>query len=254
MIFESYTRMHRYHTRKAGLLAVGIYMASMLLYYVVGLALRHQGLRLFIPASLLITAGVVILALLKSGGLKSIGLGTKDAGKSALLGLITGGVFFFSGRIVLGATLFERGIGGVTLTRFMGDPRFTHVPEATLGSWLPGALLFVGISVITQEVLVRGYLGTRITGLIRNEWLAVIVTAFIFALLFIPMQAPMLMRSLGWVFLSYVPMQLVWLFVLHVWLQFLYRSFNSLAAPIIFHMFFSFHSNLSLGIFYALGA
>ena len=261
MIFESFSRMHRYYTKKDGWWSLFVYADGVLAFLLVGFLFARFQVGAFIPISLLCIGVVLALGLRTSTtgvkldlkGLRTIGLSTQHVGKSALLGLITGFVFFYAVRFIMGATLFERGLGGAVLLRFMGDPRFAHVPETSLGTWLPGALVTVIITVVMQEVLFRGYLSTRIVGLLKSEWVAAIVTAILFALFFVPMQSFVIGRSVAWVFLSYIPLQFIGLFFLHLWLYFLYRVYNHLAAPVLFHIFFSFHSNIALANVYTFG-
>jgi len=243
---EDYSRMHRYYNKVDGMLAVGVYAASMLLFYVAGLIVRHQGTRLFVPASIVSLVVVLIALIIRKEGPRTVGISIKNILKSAFLGLATGAAFFFAMRIVIGASLFERAYGGAEISRFLGGDRFFHVPETPFWEWFPLVFLFVFVTAVHQEILMRGYVQTRLNGLIKSEFAATIITGFLFVIFFMPLHTILVGESLSWVFLSSIPLRMMWMFALHCWLYLLYRTYNNLAAPIIFHIFFSFHSNAAL--------
>jgi len=244
---EDYSRMHRYYNKVDGIFAVGVYAVSMLIFYVAAMIMQHQGTRLFVHASILSVIVVIIALVIRKEGPCTVGISLKGIWKSALLGLVTGAAFFFAMRIVLGASLFERAYGGVEIRRFLSIDRFFHVPETPFWEWFPMVFLFIIITVVQQEILMRGYVQTRLNGLIKSEFFTTIVTGFLFVIFFMPMHTFLAGESLTWVFLSSIPLKMLWMFALHCWLYLLYRTYNNLAGPIIFHIFFSFHSNAALG-------
>jgi hypothetical protein len=166
--------------------------------------------------------------------------------KSVLLGLGTGAAYFFAMRVVLTASLFERVYGGITVIRFMGRDRFAHLEETPFIEWFPLVLLFIVITVVHQEILMRGYIQTRLNGLFKSEIVATVLTGFLFIIFYMPLHGILLEEGFRWIFMTSIPLRMAWMFALHCWLYFLYRLYNNIAAPVIFHIFFSFHSNATL--------
>ena len=252
MFMKDYPRIHRYYNKLDGLIALSVYVASMLMLYVTGLLVRYQGIRLFVPVSIVSLLTVLFVIRLRKQGLNTIGISARNIGKSALLGLVTGFAFFYYFRLIIGATLFERAYGGVDISRFSFD-RFARHAGAPFWDWFPMALLFIIITVVHQEVLMRGYVQTRLHGLIGSEFATTLVTGLLFVIFFMPLHTVLTGETLSWVFLSSVPLKMLWMFGLHCWLYLLYRTYNNLAAPVIFHVFFSFHSNDALSHFTFIG-
>jgi len=253
MFFENYNKMHSYYTKKDGIIAIAVFLVSVLLFYVAGIFLRTNGMRMFVPASVIVIIVVLALVLLRKEELRTLGIHQKGLWQSALLGLALGAMFFFATRFILDASVFERAYGGAEIMRIGMGNRFMDAEEASLMSWLPLALLFIIITVVSQEVLFRSYIQTRLVGLLKSDLAATAITAFLFALFFIPLHTILTGQNFTWVFMSSIPLPMFWLFALHCWLNFLYRTYNNIAAPIIFHIFFSFHSNIALTHSYFMG-
>ncbi|MCL2287190.1 MAG: CPBP family glutamic-type intramembrane protease [Firmicutes bacterium] len=253
MIMEDYSRMHRYYDKASGLLAIGIFAVSSLLFYLTGLLWRHQSIRVFIPASIFSIAIVLMAMAFCKEEIRSVGISLRGVWKSALLGLTTGAAFFFSMRLILQASVFERAYGGAEISRFMTNDRFFHVAETPFLSWFPQAFVFVLVTVIHQEILMRGYVQTRLNGLIKSELATTAITGFMFVVFFMPLHTVIIGESFSWVFGASIPIQMIWMFCLHCWLHFLYRTYNNLAGPIIFHIFFTFHSNAALAHSFYMG-
>ena len=253
MIMEDYSRMNHYYTKRDGLLALGVFIVSSLLFLAAGFILRSTGMRLFIHASIVSVTLVLIVILIRKDEVRSIGISFKNMWKSALCGLLTGAAFFFSMRLVMGASLFERAYGGVDISNRLGGNRFHHVLETPLLEWLPMAFVFLLITVVHQEILMRGYVQTRLYGLFKSEWAAVIITGFLFVVFFMPLNTILFGENISWIFLESIPTRMLWMFSLHCWLYLLYRLYNNWAGPVIFHIFFSFHSNITLVHSYVFG-
>jgi len=253
MFFENYNKMHSYYTKKDGIIAIAVALVSSLLFYIAGIFLRENGMRMFIPASVIIIIIVLALVLLRKEELRTLGVHLKGWWQSALLGLILGALFFFTARFLLDYSVFERAYGGAEVMRLGQGDRFIDVPEAILISWLPMALLFIFITVVSQELLFRSYIQTRLLGLLKSDLAATVITGFLFALFFMPLHTILMGQSFSWVFMVSIPLPMFWLFALHCWLNLLYRTYNNIAAPVVFHIFFSLHSNIALTHSYFMG-
>lgn len=96
---------------------------------------------------------------------------------------------------------------------------------------------------VCEEIVFRGYIGTRIYGLIKKRWLAVIIVG----LLFIIIHFPYRMIAYGMTLSDLTIKKFSWiidLFITHLVLNFIYLKTNSLYGAIIPHWM----SNLAYNI------
>ncbi|MCL2216719.1 MAG: CPBP family glutamic-type intramembrane protease [Defluviitaleaceae bacterium] len=249
---KKYNETHLYYTKADGYLAIGIYVVNVVLLFLAARLLKSQELSLFVPFSILVVVLIIALLLfLKQNG-QSIGISLSGLWQSALLGLALGGAFFFGMRIfLLGFSVFEQELAGARLDWVRGD--YILVYDIPLSEWLPTALLFIIITVVHQEILMRGYVQTRLYGLIKSDVAVTCITAVMFVLLFLPMQSVLAGINIFWVLSAIIPLRLAWMLAFHIGLNFLHRAFNNLAAPIIFHIFFSFFTRATLVNYYYFG-
>jgi membrane protease YdiL (CAAX protease family) len=246
MFKNDYKEMHDYYSERHGLYAIFVYIISIIIFFMAGLMWQLADMRLFVPAGAVSTLVVFAAVLICKNEIASIGITKKYLWQSALLGIVTGAVFFFAIRFLLDASLFERAYGGAAVARFMHRDRFAFVAETPFWEWFPSVLAFIIATVIHQELFFRGYLQTRLRGIFKSDILTTVVTGFLFILFYMPLHTILSGQSFSWVFLSSVPLTMVWMFALHCWLNLLHRVFNNIAAPILFHIFFSFHSSAAL--------
>lgn len=96
---------------------------------------------------------------------------------------------------------------------------------------------------VCEEVVFRGYIGTRIYGLVKKRWLAVFVTG----ILFIVMHFPYRMIAYGMTLSDLTVNNISWivdLLITHIIFNFIYLKTNSLYGAIIPHWM----SNLAYSI------
>ncbi len=107
-------------------------------------------------------------------------------------------------------------------------------------------LLVYYLSVaVCEEIVFRGYIGTRIYGLIKKRWLAVTIVG----LLFIIMHFPYRMIAYGMTLSDLAIKKFSWLidlFITHLVLNFIYLKTNSLYGAIIPHWMSNFAYNIIL--------
>ena len=84
------------------------------------------------------------------------------------------------------------------------------------------------VIALPEEVVFRGYIQTRIYGLIKQDILAIIVTGFLFYAMHLPFQIPVNGMQINIINMAIM-------LVLHFVMNFLYKKYNSLTAPTIFH-------------------
>jgi membrane protease YdiL (CAAX protease family) len=95
---------------------------------------------------------------------------------------------------------------------------------------------FIIIS-LTEEVIFRGYIQTRLYGLIKNDNLVVFVTGFLCYTMHLPYQVPVNGMQINLI-------NMVFMVAMHFMMNFIYRRYNSLAGPTVFHGLLDWGGNL----------
>lgn len=153
--------------------------------------------------------------------LDTIGLYNGKWKKSVGMGCVLAGILFFNN----------------CLSHILGGSSFIPAKKIVVL-----VVFYLGVS-LAEELTFRGYIGTRIYGVIKNKYLAVTVTG----LLFIVMHFPYRMIAYGMTLQDLTVGSLGWiinLFVTHVILNFIYMKTSSLYGAIIPHWI----SNLAFNI------
>ncbi|WP_375104681.1 lysostaphin resistance A-like protein [Paenibacillus sp. RS8] len=220
---------------KAGYYALIFFVYNALIIYLFGLLmyktdfLERAGLhfsnehllKLAIYSSIFILELAPLLFLLRSKkeSLQSIGLTTSNTAMSILLGIV--GAIPFTYQIILDFILHKKEI---------------QLEGANL--WLELLILFI-FTALPEELMFRGYIQTRITGLIKNKYLAIVVVGLLFALMHIPFQMSMVnMTFMDYLITNWVYM--IQLMVMHIYFVYLYTRNNNILVPIISHTLIDF--------------
>lgn len=90
-----------------------------------------------------------------------------------------------------------------------------------------------------EELVMRGYIGTRLYGYIRNKRLSIVIVGIMFSLLHIPLQIMITQMSL----IEYISLNfgnLIYFIIFHFVFQWLYSKYNSIVAPTILHFIWDF--------------
>ncbi len=106
-------------------------------------------------------------------------------------------------------------------------------------------LVYYLLVAVCEEFVFRGYIGTRIYGLIKKKWLAV----FVVGILFIIMHFPYRMIAYGMTLDDLTIKNFSWiidLFITHFVFNFIYLKTNSLYGAIIPHWMSNFAYNIIL--------
>lgn len=106
-------------------------------------------------------------------------------------------------------------------------------------------LVYYFLVAVCEEIVFRGYIGTRIYGLIKQRWLAVMVVG----ILFVIMHFPYRMIAYGMTLSDLTINNVSWiidLFTTHLILNFIYLKTNSLYGAIIPHWMSNFAYNIIL--------
>ena len=215
------------YTTKDGLLAlclfgIFIFMYSMLAILDIKVELIKDNIIIIgsIFNCLLVLITMLFIKLRKQG-LDTIGLYKGKWKKSLYIGIILAGILFFNNcgsHLLQGKELIDnRSIINYVIYYF-----------------------FVSLC---EEVSFRGYISTRIYGIIKTQWIAIMVTG----LLFVIMHFPYRMIAYGMSLKELTVNNMFWmidLFVTHVVLNFIYTKTNSLYGAIIPHWISNLASNI----------
>ncbi|WP_271716090.1 CPBP family intramembrane glutamic endopeptidase [Anaeromicropila herbilytica] len=97
-------------------------------------------------------------------------------------------------------------------------------------------LFFIGF---TEEITVRGYIGTRLYGFFNNKRLSIVIVGIMFSLYHIPFHMVIAQMSMPeYILLNW--WNLILIFIFHIIFQRLYSKYNSIIAPTILHFIWDF--------------
>ncbi len=205
---DTYKEMISHYTKIDGLLAVMMYVLLMFVYYIMGVILIQKQLYLGVPINLLLIVGCIILVLVRKQKLASIGFTLKNMRKSLITGLVLGVIFAFFMNF---------------LPSLLAGDKMISADQV-----LYNIFYYFIIIALLEEVLVRGYIQTRIYGLIKNDNLAVMVTGIMFYTMHLPFQVPV-----NGMQISLINMAVM--IAMHYMMNYIYRRYNSLVGPTVFH-------------------
>lgn len=224
---DEYEQQAASYGRKDALFALIIYITTFLQFILLGKIFIHKGFTLtgtyiFCATGIvsLICIGLVFMfCLIRRQKLVTVGFSRNQAKKS----LATGMVLF-----ILVAIL--RGFGAI----ISGS-----VSKADIKFLIMGIVYYLIFIAFTEEIIVRGYIGTRLYGYFTNKRLSIIIVGIMWSLYHIPFQMIVTQMSL----LEYLSVNwgnLLRIFILHFAFQWLYSKYNSLIAPTILHFIWDF--------------
>ncbi len=109
------------------------------------------------------------------------------------------------------------------------------------GLWLIASriiyyMFFIGFM---EEIVFRGYIGTRLYGVITNKKVSIVITGIMFSLLHIPFQSIIAQVS-PVEYLITNSINLIIIFIMHIGFQYIYAKYNSIIAPTMFHFIWDF--------------
>jgi membrane protease YdiL (CAAX protease family) len=196
-----------------GIAAIVFYVLVMVLYYVMGVLFDKKNLYLGYEVNFFLAILCILFVLIRKQPIKTIGFGKKNLSKSLILGMIISAVL-----------LIINLISGVS-----GGYRLNTTTKLILNF---GYYFFV--IALVEEIIFRGFIQTRIYGIIRKPFFAVMVTAFMFMVYHVPFQ--MGAAHMGfWEYVLNNHVTLLFTFLWHIVFNFLYVKYNSIAAPTVFH-------------------
>jgi len=220
-----YTKNIKHYTAKDGVIAIGYYIFFMITYYFMGKIYKERQLYIGVPCNLILALVCILIVICRKQKLETIGLTLKNAKKSIILGSILG----------LIEVIFNN-----VLPSILSGCNLNGIPTL-----LYNIFYYFVVIAFVEEIAFRGFIQTRIYGLIKNDIVAVIISAMMFSLMHVPFQ--MAVANIDGI--NFILTNVAWLSLLFVWhivMNFLYRKYNSLFANTIFHGFMDWGNSLFL--------
>lgn len=221
-----------------GILALLYYLFYMVLLYCFGLIMFDTDLFIrwakyfanmdmykfifYIPITVLSILPAILIIFFRKQSVSSLGIRKTKVMKSIFLGIIFSLPF-----------LISNNINGI-----INNYNFRNIESLT---W--NFLYYLICIGLVEEVIFRGFIQTRIRGIIKNKWVSIFVVGFMFSILHIPFQ--MLQANLSLIeFIQHDMPHLINLVIIHVYFVYIYTRDNNLIAPIITHTIINFSNHL----------
>lgn len=219
---DTYKEMTAQYNKTDGIIAIAFYVLLLATYAISGMLYSQKGLFLSAPMNLLLMGVCIAIVLLRHQKLDTIGFTMSNIGKSALLGLVF----------------------GMVIAAFNVIPALLSGKEMIgIGALLYNIFFYFIVIALNEEIIFRGYIQTRLYSLIQSDVIVTILGGLMFGMMHIPFQ--MFMRNQSLLeFLKTNYWMVVIPFMWHFVFNFLYRKYNSIVAPTIFHGFMNFTNTL----------
>lgn len=211
------------YTKKDGILSILYYLFCMLTYYFMGRVYLTNHLYLGIVCNMGLMVVCVMIVLLRKQKIQSLGITFRKSKQSFILGSILGICIIFFNNII---------------PAVLSGYHFIQITKL-----LYGIFYYFIIIAFVEEIAFRGFIQTRIYGLIKKDSIAVIIVGVMFSLMHIPFQ----MALTGSNVLEFISGNVVWLILLFMWhilFNFLHRKYSNILTNTIFHGFMDLGSNL----------
>lgn len=210
---ESYNAQVIEYERKDTLSAIVVWGVFMGTYYIMGQLYANKGVYLGVPVNIVLASFCIALILLKKEKITTIGFSKNNAVKSIVLGGILG-ILIVIGNIVM----------NVVWGRQLDQIR----------SIMANLVYYMLVISLVEEIIFRGYIQTRIYGLVKKPLFAIILGGILFMLMHIPFQMGYAKMGL-FAYIQWNWATLIFTFIWHVVFDFLYRKYNTIYASTIFH-------------------
>lgn len=226
--------------RLDGLLAIGFYFFNILILFLFGLVMfrtdlysrfnvfENANLNLlvfYIPISLVTIFPIIIILYLRKQSLASLGIKKSKTVKSIFLGIL------FALPFTLPTLIY-----GI----------YNQYNVANMGDLIWRFFYFLFCIGFVEELAFRGFIQTRIRGIIKNQRLSIIVVGVMFGVMHIPFQ--MLLANMSPIqFVLYDIKHLMITMLVHGYLVFIYSRDNNIVAPTITHTLMDLIGNVFVG-------
>ncbi len=210
-----------------GLLAVGLFFIMCALYALLAVlqkkipVMKDSSILLGCILNSILIALSVLFVKIEKESLSSIGLFNGNWKKSCLIGFVLAAILFFNN----------------CLSSIISGASF--IPVRNMFKFII-YYLTVGLC---EEIVFRGYIGTRLYGLIKNHYFVILVNGILFVLMHFPYRIIMYNMTIS----DLTIFNIAWilnLFITHIVFSFIYLKTNSLYGAVIPHWMSNLAYNL----------
>ncbi|MEG0276970.1 MAG: CPBP family intramembrane glutamic endopeptidase [Coprobacillus sp.] len=209
------------------LLAIGLFLIMCMLYAILAILdtqypiLKENSIIVGIGFNILMVVLTFIMIKIRKEKLSSIGLYNGKWKQSCFIGFMIAGFLFFTN----------------CLSHIMEGANFIGVNDIVM------LIIYYFTVALCEEVVFRGYIGTRLYGVIKNQYLVILISGILFVFMHFPYRmiaygmtiSDLAIYNLGW---------LIDLFITHTVLTVIYMKTNSLYGSIIPHWMSNLAYNL----------
>lgn len=215
------------YEKKDGILALILFGIFVLFYSIIAVLqiqvsfIKDNILVVGCIINILIIIITILFVKIKHQKLDTIGLYKGKWKTSCIIGIVLASIYFFNN----------------CLSNLINGSSLVSIKEIVI------LLIYYLLISLCEEIAFRGYIGTRIYGLIKKKWIAIIAVGF----LFIIMHFPYRMIAYGMTISELTIGNLSWIFdllITHIIFNFIYLKTDSLYGSIIPHWI----SNLAYNI------
>lgn len=215
---EGYIQALDEYDKKDAIIAIAIFLVYMGFVYLAGLVFRYiiindipdtrlTSVLVLAPVNFSVLTLVILVLLRKKQKFSSIGITKHKIVKSSMIGMILGSLVFVSNHT-------------------------HHTFFSFLGAVSPLELFYMFLVVsFVEELFFRGYLQTRLYGLVKSGFWSITIVGLLFWVAHVPLFLPLSE------FNAMPNLLRPGFFIAHVALNFLHRKYNNLSGPIILHGF-----------------
>jgi len=243
----AYKEMVSMHSTKDGILALVLSVVT--LFFALFAAL-YLGGAIF---NIVLTVTPFLIWVCSDDKIETLGFTCKNLGKSFMLGSCLGIPFF----LFLPTNRFwPLNLPHQTIIRIF-ENFGEHAQYLTFSRVLFAILSHAVFLAFAEEIFCRGFVQTRIYGIIKSDFLAILFGGTVFALMHMPFRVvfAVYVHSDASIFASILlylrnyfslPMYLIWWPGMHFLLNYSYRKYNSIVAPLMMHFFVDLRSVFGL--------
>lgn len=210
---ESYKEQVAKYQRKDAVMAIVLWGVVMVTYYLMGQIYANKGVYLGIPVNIVLASLCIAMVLIRREKITTIGFTKSNVANSIILGGILGIL------IVVGNN-FMNVVSGR--------------PLASIQSIVTILAYYMLVISLVEEIIFRGYIQTRLYGLVRKPRFAIILGGILFMLIHIPFKMGYVDMGLL-TYLQQYWITLIFTFIWHVVFDFLYRKYNTVYTATFFH-------------------
>lgn len=212
---EKYNENIKNYTKKDGVLALILFLIMIILYSILGILNNiefiHKNIMIFgcIINTLMIIIAILFVKINKQN-LFTIGLIKGRIKLSLIIGKVLGLFYFYCNCI--SHLLVESHLISFSKILFL--------------------IIYFLLVALCEEIVFRGYIGTRINGLIKNKYFAICFTGLLFVLMHFPYRMIEYNLTLNNLIIGKFDW-LLNLFIFHITMNFIYMKTNSLYGSIM---------------------